>query len=56
MRLKRCPFCNSTATVWSCEDSYIIECDNDNCGCAYGGNMSLTMEEVIELWNIRAGR
>ena len=51
--LKKCPFCNSEASVWSISGAYIIECDNDNCGCSYGYSMSLDFDEVIKMWNRR---
>jgi len=52
--LKRCPFCNHKARLWYAVDGgYLIECDNDKCGCVYGNNMGLTSDEVIKLWNKR---
>lgn len=57
MKLKPCPFCNSEATVWSMADVsgniYVVECDNEKCGCTYGSNMSLTFEQAIKMWNKR---
>ena len=55
-KLKSCPFCGSTARVWGIGgyDFYVIECDNEECGCTYGDNMQLSFEEVIEMWNKRA--
>ena len=54
-KVKPCPFCGSHATVWRYEytESYIIECDNEHCGCRYGDSMDLTEAEVITLWNSR---
>lgn len=53
--LQPCPFCGSSASIWGMpdEDAYCIECDNDYCGCEYGHNMNLTMEEVVKFWNHR---
>lgn len=63
MNLKSCPFCGSSATVYmkqitnfDIQESYIIECDNDKCGCMYGTNMSLTQQEVIRSWNKRSDK
>lgn len=53
MKLKSCPFCGSSATVWRSLFGCIVECDNENCGCSYGNNMSLDADEVAELWNNR---
>ena len=58
-KLKKCPFCNSSVTMWSwCSEDggYVIECDNEYCGCSYGNNMSLDADEIAKLWNTRAGR
>ncbi len=64
-KLKKCPFCNSSVTMWSwCNEDgswgsgngYVIECDNEYCGCSYGNNMSLDADEIAKLWNTRAGR
>ena len=52
--LKVCPFCGSTATVWRTPNwNYIVECDNDYCGCAYGRNMDLDENTAVKLWNQR---
>lgn len=53
--LKKCPFCGSTAQVWNLPSwhNYVVECDNENCGCAIGYNMSLDFDEVIKKWNNR---
>ena len=63
MNLKPCPFCGSSATVYTqqhsnfcIQESYIIECDNDECGCTYGENMLLSLQEVIMLWNKRSDK
>ena len=54
--IKTCPFCNHNARLWYASDGgYIIECDNEKCGCSYGNNMTFTSEEVINLWNDRKG-
>ena len=55
-KLKKCPFCNSSVTMWSwCSEDggYVIECDNEYCGCSYGNNMSLDADEIAKLWNTR---
>ena len=53
--LKPCPFCGSTATVWGLGGYkfFVIECDNEQCGCSYGDNMQLSLKEVIKMWNKR---
>lgn len=60
MKLKPCPFCGRSATVYMqqsfIKESYIIECDNYKCGCTYGGNMSLTQQQVIRRWNKRGDK
>lgn len=53
LKLKSCPFCGSSATLWRSLFGCIVECDNENCGCSYGNNMSLDNDEVAELWNKR---
>ena len=60
LSLKSCPFCNAEATIWQQSDpyaehgvSYIVECNNEKCGCSYGNNMSLDFEQVIKMWNKR---
>ena len=53
MKLKKCPFCNSEASVWAMVEGYVVECNNENCGCTYGNTMLLDFEEVIEKWNER---
>lgn len=53
-KLKPCPFCGEEATVVACCEGYVVECNNENCACVYGGNMTLTRNEVIKLWNKRA--
>lgn len=63
-KLKKCPFCNSSVTMWSWSstdgswsgsDGYVIACDNEYCGCSYGNNMSLDADEIAKLWNTRTG-
>lgn len=56
IKLKKCPFCNNEASIWSRLGGYIIECDNENCGCSYGNSMSLDFDEVIKMWNMRGER
>jgi outer membrane protein assembly factor BamB len=34
-------------------DGYVIECDNEYCGCSYGNNMSLDADTIAKLWNTR---
>jgi len=53
-KIKPCPFCGSSATIWMYKNFYVVECDNEYCGCQYGHNMELTEDEVIELWNKRS--
>lgn len=65
IELKPCPFCGSTARVWGAIERkvfginrptfYTVECDNEECGCVYGDNLQLDLEEVVEAWNKRAG-
>ena len=64
-KLKKCPFCNSSVTMWSWSNEdgswsggngYVIECNNEYCGCSYGNNMSLDVDEIAKLWNTRARR
>lgn len=58
IKLKPCPFCGSTASIWGIGGFvfYGVECDNEECGCTYGNNMQLSYEEAIEMWNKRVER
>lgn len=57
IELKKCPFCGSEAGVsrigYPSGISYIVECDNKECGASYGYNFNFTIEEVVEEWNKR---
>lgn len=60
VELKPCPFCGSTARIWGAVERrvptfYTVECNNEECGCVYGDNLQLDLEEVVEAWNKRAG-
>lgn len=52
--LKPCPFCGEEATVWLCGEGYLVECNNEICGCVYGSNITLTRDQAVKLWNKRA--
>ena len=53
-RIKKCPFCGSTADIWLSESrlNLFVECDNINCMARSGSGINIM--EVIDKWNNRA--
>lgn len=53
-RIKKCPFCGSTANIWLSESrlSVYVECDNIDCMARSGSGINIM--EVIDKWNKRA--
>ena len=54
--LNPCPICGCSVRVWAKrfdeEDvEYIIECDNDFCGLAYGISCGYNRDEIKKAWN-----
>lgn len=51
MKLNKCPFCGSEVAIWSSNDEYYVECDNEYCGLSYGRSCGYDYEEIGEVWN-----
>lgn len=51
MKLNKCPFCGNEVTVWTSNNEYFVECDNEHCGMTYGKNCGYNFEEMLNVWN-----
>ena len=51
MKPNKCPFCGSEVAIWSSNDEYYVECDNEYCGMTYGKNCGYNFEEMLNVWN-----
>ena len=51
-KLLPCPFCGHGALTWECwDDTWYVECSNENCGCMIDGFP--TEAEAVKAWNRR---